>query len=132
MITEMELKAADREIVERPQKPNEPDQWYLEAARKYAAYMYRKLRSGEHPTWGEEFCRCHYSHAVAEALRLTEKRFVDLGTSGVEGDCALNGEGHPDIEFLNAGDIYDATIVHYGEKFRVCSLADVADKVMEV
>ena len=106
----------------RQQKTTETRQQYLRAARAYAARQCRQLR--ETP----DFEYCHESHAVARALHLTEKRFTDLGTFGVEGDCAANGEDHIDIQYLNASDSYELTLIHWKGRFIVGCWGDIAEK----
>lgn len=96
----------------RQQRNNETRQEYLTAARRYCAAIFRQL---------EEETGCHYSHNVADAMRQTEKRFTDLGTFGEGGTCEDNGNGEPDLQYLNTGDTYEPTIVHYRGRFSVCS-----------
>ena len=70
--------------------------------------------------------RCHWSFAVLHALEDTLRKFPDLGY-GVEGDTAENGEGHITIEYINTGDTYATTLVHYRGKFRIASWGDCVE-----
>lgn len=107
--------------MKRQQKSTESREEYLRAA---ARYCRRKLTEEV-----ENDPHCHISHNVDRAFRLTEERFADLGTLGVEGDCRLNGEGHIDIQYLNTGDCYDRTIVYYCNRLRVASVGDILEQV---
>jgi len=106
----------------RQQKTNETREQYVTAARKYAKQKFNDLRDRLDYKWA------HESHAVLTALRLTEKRFVDLGTFGVEGDCVGNGQKRIDIQYLNAGDTYETTIIFYRGQFRVGCVGDILEK----
>lgn len=108
----------------RQQKTTETREDYLRAA---ARYCRRKLAEEV-----DNDIHCHISHNVSKAMESTERRFVDLGTFGVEGDCRLNGEGHIDIQYLNTGDFYDQTIVFYRDRLRVASVGDILESVLEV
>ena len=104
----------------RQQKPTETRTQYLTAARRYCADRL-SYHNGLEPY-------CHESHNVARAMEDTESRYVDLGTYGVEGDCKMNGEGCVDIQYLNAGDTYDLTIVYYRGRLLVTSWGDIVEK----
>ena len=101
----------------REQLPTEDDASYLRSARIYARYRF-SVHSSNDP-------HCHESHNVAMALRDTERRFVDLGTCGVEGDCEENGDGHITIQYLNSGDSYAPSIFFYEGRFIVTTLGDL-------
>ena len=103
----------------RQQKTTETREQYLSKARRYCAD--RLVHHNEIDP------HCHESHNVARAMEDTEKRYVDLGTFGVEGDCALNGEGCIDIQYLNAGDTYETTIVYYRGRLMVTSWGDIVE-----
>ena len=107
----------------RQQKTTETRLQYLTKARRYCAD-----RLAHH---NEMEPYCHESHNVARAMEDTQKRYIDLGTCGVEGDCAMNGEGCIDIQYLNAGDTYDLTIVYYRGRFLVTSWGDIVESVQE-
>ena len=100
------------------QKTTETREQYLTKARRYCAERLVHYNEQE---------GCHESHNVARAMEDTEKRYVDLCTFGVEGDCALNGEGCIDIQYLNTGDTYDTTIVYYRGRVMVASWGDIVE-----
>jgi hypothetical protein len=104
-------------------KVGETRQAYLQAARRYARARYHFHRNGEHRY-------CHRSFAVEAALKDTERRFSDLGTFGVEGDCRENGEGHITLQYLNTGDSYAATICYWRGRFVVTSWGDIVESVL--
>ena len=103
----------------RQQKTTETREQYLGKARRYCAD--RLVHHNELEP------HCHHSHNVARAMADTENRYVDLGTFGVEGDCALNGEGCIDIQYLNTGDAYETTIVYYRGRLMVASWGDIVE-----
>jgi len=105
----------------RQQQAGESDHDYTRAAARYAREQFARLRDTP------DYRYCHQSFAVAEALRLTEGRFVDLGTFGEEGDCEGNGEGHIDIQYLNAGDTYALTVIYYRGRFRATTLGNILE-----
>ena len=104
----------------RQMKSVESREQYLKAAKAYC-----KRRFDYHC---EQDPWCHESHNVAKAMADTEKRFVDMGTFGVEGDCEENGEGCIDIQYLNTGDSYELTIVHWKGRFILSSWGDIAER----
>ena len=102
-------------------KPGQSREDYVGQAVDYARDCYNELCSQP------EYEYSHPSHAVARALEITEERFPDLGTFGVEGDCADNGEGCVDIQYLNAGDSYDLTVVYWRDEFLATSWGDCVE-----
>jgi hypothetical protein len=102
----------------RQQQPGETREAYVRAAAAYARGHFNRLLDTP------EYRHAHESHAVAKALELTEERFSDLGTFGTEGDCEANGEDHHDIQYLNAGDTYDLTVVYWRGRFRATTWGD--------
>jgi len=105
----------------RQQKPGESRESYVKSAALYARGQFNRLLDSP------EYRHSHESHASAKALELTEGRFTDLGTFGVEGDCERNGDDHIDIQYLNAGDTYDLTVVFYRGRFRATSWGDCVE-----
>ena len=91
----------------------------LEKARRFAARRFAALRENE-------YRHCHRSHAVAAALLEAQERY-SLETYGVEGDCAGNGNGHVDLQYLNTGDSYASTICYYKGRFIVSSWGDIVE-----
>ena len=69
----------------------------------------------------------HSSHYAAKSMELTESRFVDLGTFGVEGWC--DSEGKHGVSYLNTGDTYEITILFSSEteRFSIGSWGDIAE-----
>lgn len=105
------------------QKPNESRLDYLKKARNWCRRKFCDLKGNPDFKW------CHDSFAVAEAMQLTEQQYADLGTFGTEGDCEMNGEGCIDIQYLNAGDSYELTIVYRNGRFRVCCIGDIYENL---
>ena len=105
----------------RQQKDSESDAKYLRSARRYAHRRFL-VHCDLEP-------HCHESHNVERALEDTEKRFVDLGTCGVEGGCRDNGEGHITIQYLNTGYAYSPTIVYWKGRFQIASCGDIAELI---
>ena len=104
----------------REQKTNETREQYLKKARDYCRRRFNAIEA--------ENCH-HPSHSAAQAMEETEKRFTDLGTFGVEGDCEENGEGCITIQYLNSGDSYDSTIIYWEGRFIVSSWGDIVENV---
>ena len=115
------------QVKQREKKTSETHLQYLHAAKKYARRAFLEIRNTDHYIYGERYNYGHESHAAAAALELTEARFIDLGTFGLEGDCELNGEGHINILYLNAGDTYESTILFYRGRFIVSSCDDIVE-----
>jgi len=92
----------------------------LNRARNFASRRYNFHRKN-----GD--CNCHWSFAVGHALEDTLAKWPDIGY-GVEGDTEENGEGHITMDYINTGDIYALTIVHYRGKFRVTSWGDCVEE----
>jgi len=101
----------------RLQKTTETRSNYLTAARKYAAKKFKELRERSDFKWA------HESHAAVAALKITEKRFTDIGTFGVEGQDGI------DIIYLNSGDSYEVTLYYYKRRFNVGCVGDVIERV---
>lgn len=87
----------------------------LKKARAFAARHFRENRG-----------TCHPSHDVADALLAAEKKF-DLGTFGVEGTCQGNGDP-VDLQYLNTGDTYATTLLHFEGRFRVGCWGDIMEQ----
>lgn len=85
-------------------------------AARYARLQFNRL-SGD-----PEYMWAHESHAVAEALRLTEAKFPELDTFGVEGSC------DPEFQYLNTGDPYDTTVVYRKGRFYAGNWGDIAER----
>lgn len=66
----------------------------LKKARDYARREFTRMRQGM-----RQEQHCHESHTAAVALEKANEKF-SLDMCGVEGDCAMNGEGHIDILYL--------------------------------
>jgi len=115
-------------VKQREQKTSETNLQYLHAARKYASRAFWEIRNTDHYVYGVMYNYGHESHAAAAALELTEARFIDLETFGV--DCELNGEGHINILYLNTGDTYDPTVCFYRGRFIVSSWGDIVERAM--
>jgi len=98
----------------RQQKPGESRESYVKAAARYARSQYNRLCTDP------EYIHGHDSHIVARALELTESRFTDLGTFGVE------GLGH--LSYLNAGDTYDLTVVNWRGRFIATTYGDIVER----
>ena len=109
----------------RQQRTNESREQYLNSARRYARNQFNRLIETI------DYRHCHQSHTVAEALRLTEKRFTDLGTFGVEGSTTQFDQDRIEIQYLNAGDSYEATICYYKNRFIVACWGDIAEKYLD-
>jgi hypothetical protein len=106
------------------QKLGENRQQYLNRARRYARNRFNALRE-------TEFKHCHDSHCAARALEDTEKRFIDLGTFGVEGSTSDYGQDRFTIQYLNMGETYAPTICFYKERFIVACWGDIAERYSE-
>jgi len=105
------------------QQLGESREHYVTKARNWCRRRFQWLRDND---FDNRYC--HESHTVAQAMRETEAIYVDLGTFGVEGDCHLNGEGRFDHQYLNTGDSYELTIMHYKGRFLVTSWGDIAER----
>ena len=97
---------------------------YLQNARRYAKRQFDKLRISA------EYRHCHESHAVNQALLLTEQKYVDLGTFGVEGCTTDYGQDAFTIQYLNSGETYEPTICYYKGRFVVSSWGDIAERYL--
>jgi hypothetical protein len=75
----------------------------------------------------DEYYYAHWSFAVRDALLLTEAACPDLGTFGVEGIRGHNDQS-PDIEYLNAGDTSETTLLYVRGKFRVGCWGDIVER----
>jgi hypothetical protein len=98
---------------------------YVTKARNWCRNRFQWLRDNDF-----DYQYCHESHAVSRAMRDTEEVYVDLGTFGDEGDCAMNGEGCFDIQYLNTGETYELTVVYYKGRFLVTSWGNIAESQM--
>jgi len=85
-------------------KANETESQYLKRALKWCKAKFIELR--EHDRY------CHVGHIVNQAMRATEKEFIDLGTFGVEYICGGYGKKSPSFDYLNTGDTYCPTIIY--------------------
>ena len=85
----------------------------VEIARRY----YRGVRQMA------EFCCAHPSHAVAYVLTQMDEKY-DIGY-GEEGDCANNGSGHLDCQYINMGDPYIETLVFFDDQFQIACVGDI-------
>ena len=95
---------------------------YLRRAHRYCASKFAELRRiGIYLT-------CHESYAIRDVLQLTELRFLDLGTSGVEYIAPGKGKRSPEITYLNSGDTYAATILYIRGRFSVGCWGDVVER----
>jgi len=108
----------------KQQLGSETRKQYLTKARRYAA---RKLREQRNEN---QFYR-HDSFNVAEALRLTEARFVDMGTFGVESITSVNGDETYGLElqYLNSGEMYCLTLCF--DETRNCFLIACVGNMIE-
>jgi|LakMenE01Jun11ns_1017448.scaffolds.fasta_scaffold9756401_2 hypothetical protein len=97
---------------------------YLRKARNYAKRQFDKL------IISPEYRYAHPSHAVAHALQLTEARYPDLGTFGVEGTTSDYGQDVFTIQYLHTGETYDLTICYYKSRFIVSSWGDIAERYL--
>jgi hypothetical protein len=100
--------------------PTRPDPYAtLRRACRYASRKYRELRNTE------DYRYCHESFAMRDALQLTEVRFPELRTYGVESGQLQSGEY---FSYLNTGDTYNPTIVHFRGRFSVCAWGDIVER----
>ena len=99
-------------VRERQQKIGEARIDYVRAAAKYARRKLDELRELD------EYRYCHDSFAVRDALLIAEARFVDIGTFGVEYIPRGGNQRSPAIDYLNAGDAYDLTVLYVNGQFR--------------
>ncbi len=97
---------------------------YLQNARRYAKRQFDKLRISA------EYRYSHPSHAVNRALLLTEQKYTDLGTFGVEGSTTYCGQDPFTIQYLNMGETYEPTICYYKGRFIVSSWGDIAERYL--
>ena len=118
------------QVKQREKKTSETNIQYLNAAKKYANRAFWEIRNSDHYIYGERYNYGHESHAAAAALELTEARFVDLDTFGVEGDSKLNGEGHISHLYLNSGDSYEPTLFFFRGRFIVSNYCDIVGRAM--
>ena len=93
---------------------------YLRKASRYARRKFNELR--ELP----EYYYAHESFAVRDALLITEARFVDCGTFGVE--SILGSSDSDTIDYLNTGDTYELTVLYYRERFTVGNWGDIVER----
>lgn len=100
------------DVRERRQKTGESLRDYVRAACRYARRKLAELRDLD------EYRYCHDSFAVRDALLITEARFVDLGTFGVEHIPRGRNRRSPAIDYLNAGDTYEITVLYVSGQFR--------------
>lgn len=93
---------------------------YLKRVVKWCREEYRNKRQLE---------SCHPSHTAADVMREAEKRFLNLGTFGVEGWCDECGENG--WQYLNTGDSYGITILFSSKsgRFRVGCWGDIAERL---
>lgn len=101
------------DVRERPQKIGESRREYVRAAAKYARRKLKELRDSD------DYWYRHDSFAVRDAMLITESRFVDLGTFGVEYIPQGTDRRSPAIDYLNAGDAYELTVLYVNGQFRV-------------
>ena len=85
-------------------------------ARRYARRVFNELKHTR------EYRNAHDSHAAANALARTDKKY-HLGFFGVEG-FELDGYG---VLYLNTGDTYALTICFFMGKFRITSWGDIVE-----
>lgn len=105
-----------------PQSSTITRQAYLTKALRYCRKEYNRLREDN------QFCH-HCSFDATEAMELTEKRFPDLGTFGVEGSC-FKDSYTSGLSYLNSGDTYEVTILFRSdrERFWVGSWGDFVER----
>lgn len=101
-----------------PIKPGQTREQYLRAAMRYCRKQYNKLREAT------QFPH-HCSHDASRAMEATERKYIDLGTSGVEG-FTFNGSYTSGLQYLNTGETYEQTITFRSdaEQFRITSYGD--------
>jgi len=104
------------------QKAGEDRKAYLSRARKACNVIKAKL---EGTGW---YRYCHESFLIRDTLLVAEKWFYDLGTFGVEHIAAGSNLRSPAIDYLNAGDSYELTLMYVRGKFRVGCCGDIVDR----
>lgn len=106
------------------QESTQSRETYLRKARLYAKRQFDKF------VGVGEWRYCHESHLVAHVLELTEEKFPDLGTFGVEGTTSDYGQDPFTIQYLNMGETYEPTICYYKGRFIVSSWGDIAERYL--
>lgn len=106
----------------RQQRVGEPRVDYLRYAARIARRAMNRLLSEP------EYQYSHRSFAVRDALLLTEAACPDLGTFGVEGIERGHNQRSPAIEYLNAGDTYEITLLYVRGQFRVGCWGDIVER----
>jgi hypothetical protein len=106
----------------RKQKPDETRTDYL----RYAARVARRAlnRLLEEP----EYRYSHRSFAVRDAMLLAEAACPDLGTFGVEYIPEGHNKRSPAIDYLNAGDTYETTLLYVRGRFSVGCWGDIVER----
>jgi hypothetical protein len=100
-----------------PIKPGQTRIDYLRAAMRYCRKEYNKLRAEPYLP--------HCSHDASKAMEATERKYIDLGTFGVEG-FTFTDSYTAGLQYLNTGETYEQTITFRSdtEQFRITSYGD--------
>ena len=106
----------------RQQKPGEDSRKYLRDAANYARRTFDKLRCDP------DYYHAHESFALRDALLVTEARFTDLGTLGVEHIDEGNNDKSPAIAYLNTGDSYGWTVMVIRGRFVLGAWGDIVER----
>ena len=97
-------------------------QAYLRRAANWARREFKKLRADQSNNG------FHDSHLIVRAMEGAERRYVDLGTFGVEYIERGRNQRSPAITYLNAGDTYEWTILYINGQFRVGCWGGIVEK----
>lgn len=106
----------------RNQRPEETDRDYLRYAARIARRALNRLLDDP------DYRYSHKSFAVRDAMLLAEAACPDLGTFGVEYIPQGHNRRSPEIEYLNAGDTYAATLLYVNGRFRVGCWGDIVER----
>ena len=95
---------------------------YVERAARFARKIFNKLSESD------DYIHSHESFAVRDALLATEFFFPDMGTFGVEYIREGKNSRPPAIDYLNAGDSYEMTVLYVKGQFRAGSWGDYVER----
>lgn len=95
---------------------------YLQKAGRLARRVLAQLLTKD------EYRYAHRSFAVRDALLVTEAARPELGTFGVEHIAQGHNRRSPEIEYLNAGDTYDLTLMYVNGRFVVGTWGDIVER----
>ena len=110
------------EFRERPQAQGESDLHYIKAQGRYARRQLARLLTLP------EYRYSHKSFAVRDAMLLAEAAFTSRRTFGVEHIPHGSNQRSPAIDYLNAGDTYDLTLLYVRGQFRAGCWGDIVER----